>query len=116
MGYANLAASLARVVLHLALASRQRRIDHRMASPDDSAGEESVRVVVSDPWEFGDAYGTRPLAARVLRRMPFGASRAMVILLDEPIDFGGLRYEYVLATPRPGLRHGPNPRGSNIPD
>jgi hypothetical protein len=26
----------------------------------------------------------------------------MVLLLDEPIDFDGLRYEYVLTTPRHG--------------
>ena len=73
-----------------------------MASSYDSAGEESVSVVVSDPWEFGDAYGTSPLGARVVRRLPFGDARAMVILLDEPIDFDGLRYEYVLTTPRQG--------------
>jgi hypothetical protein len=73
-----------------------------MATRDDGADGESVSVVVSDPWEFGDAHGTSPRGARVVRRLPFGDSCAMVLLFDQPIDFDGLRYEYVLTTPRQG--------------
>ena len=73
-----------------------------MATSDHGAGDEFVSVVVSDPWEFGNAHGTRALGARVLRRVPFGDSQAMVIRLDDPIEFDGLQYEYVLTTPRQG--------------
>jgi hypothetical protein len=62
-----------------------------------------VRLVVSDPWEFGTAHGTGPFPATVLavgakHRDP--RTDAVLVRLTPPLVHDGVPVEYLIATPR----------------
>jgi hypothetical protein len=54
-----------------------------------------VQILVSDPWEFGTQCGVGPFAAVVE-----GADSELLLRLETPIPYRGVRLLSVVATPR----------------
>lgn len=63
----------------------------------------SIRVVVSDPWEFGTVHGTGPFTGKILKvgtnpNQP--GKTAALVKLDRPLLFDGVQCEFFVAQSR----------------
>jgi hypothetical protein len=62
-----------------------------------------VAIEVSDPWEFGTAHGTGPFDGHLMKLFSckeYNGDILAVLRLDTPLDFKGMRYEFLLAQAR----------------
>jgi hypothetical protein len=59
-----------------------------------------VSIVISDPWELGEAVGWRPLLGTMIELVDDDEGGRGLIRLNVPLSHAGGRYGYVLASPR----------------
>lgn len=59
-----------------------------------------VKILISDPWDLGEASHWRPLEGDLARTDNNDQGGRGLICLDEPIEHGGSRYRHVVASPR----------------
>jgi hypothetical protein len=57
-------------------------------------------VSVSDPWEFGEAIGWRPLVGSLLKIEDDDHGGKALIMFDDVVSYGGAPWRYVVATVR----------------
>ena len=59
-----------------------------------------VSIQISDPWDIGEALCWRPLTGSVIRVIENSGGGHALIVLDAPLEFEGITYGYVIASPR----------------
>jgi hypothetical protein len=60
----------------------------------------TVKLVVSDPWDFVSAVGSGPFEAQIVETEGAVTIDKALIKLAEPLDYAGNVIEYLVATPR----------------
>lgn len=59
-----------------------------------------VRILLSDPWDLGEAVRWQPIEGDLVRTGDDGRGGWGLIRLLNPIDRGGVPYRHVVASPR----------------
>jgi hypothetical protein len=61
----------------------------------------SIKIIVSDPWDFVTAEGSGPFRAQIIKTTKEESGRLRALIkLDTPIMFDKLTYEYLVAENR----------------
>ena len=65
-------------------------------------GQMQVRIMVSDPWDWGSQFGCGPFFAQALKweQSDDGRATSMLLRLSEPRTFEDVDCEYFIARPR----------------
>lgn len=59
-----------------------------------------VRILISDPWDLGEALSWRPLEGKLVRRADDDHGGRGLICLNDPIEYKDSCYRHVVASPR----------------
>jgi hypothetical protein len=59
-----------------------------------------IRILISDPWDLGEALSWRPLEGELVRTEDDDHGGRGLIYLNDPIEHEGSRYKHVVASPR----------------
>ena len=75
-----------------------------MNTPKGLLGRAAI-VKVSDPWNLGESIAWRPLEATIVQHGTLASgygteSEAIILKVNEPFEFEGTRYAYLVGSPR----------------
>jgi hypothetical protein len=59
-----------------------------------------VAILVSDPWDFVTEHGTGPFRATVLQLSDSDPGGSILVQLQNPLVYKGIRCEYIIVSPR----------------
>ena len=71
-------------------------------APGTRAPIADIEAIVTDPWDFSSAWGTwrKAVVLQVGRVADEGSEEALLIRLQNPVEFANNRCEYFIAAPR----------------
>ncbi len=59
-----------------------------------------VTIIVSDPWDVGEAVKWQPIRGKLIDIPPHNQGRHALMKFDEPINYHGSLYHYAVVSPR----------------